>query len=128
MNIAFKAAIFSAFLFPGWGQIYLKQYKRGIAIIMPVLFCIVSLCWVIIRVAINVIKASPLKKGNIDIQAFFKITADIMKVLNSRYIVFILLPIILLWIISIIDAYFLGKKQMLRVTTFADPESTSPPA
>ena len=112
MNEAVKAAIFSAFLFPGWGQVYLKNYKRGIAIIMPVLFCIISLCWIIIRVVTNVIKATPLKKGTIDMQAILKIAADSLKVLNSRYIVFILLPIFVLWIISIIDAYFLGKKQM----------------
>lgn len=128
MNEAVKATIFSAFLFPGWGQIYLKNYKRGIAIILPVLFCIISLCWVIIRVVTNVIKATPLKQGTIDMQAILKIAADSLKVLNSRYIVFILLPIFVLWIISIIDAYFLGKKQMLEATTSADPESPSPPA
>jgi hypothetical protein len=124
MNLAVKAAIYSALLFPGWGQIYLKNYKRGIAIILPVLFCIISLCWIIIRVVTNVIKATPLKKGTMDMQSIFKIIADSMKVLDSRYMAFILLPIILLWIISIVDAYFLGKKQMQMTTSEAcDTES-----
>jgi hypothetical protein len=124
MNVAVKAAIFSAFLFPGWGQIYLKNYKRGIVFILPVLFCIISLCWVIIRVAINIIKASHLKQGDVNLQAVLKIVTDSMTILNSRYIVFILLPIFVLWIISIVDAYLLGKKQMQMTTSGAyDTES-----
>jgi TM2 domain-containing membrane protein YozV len=125
MNQAVKAAIFSALLFPGWGQIYLKNYKRGIAIILPTLFCIISLCFVIIRVAINVIKASPLKKGTIDMQSVLKIAADSVQVLNSRYIVFILLPIFILWIISIVDAYLLGKKQIQMITSEACGDTES---
>ena len=112
-----KAALFSALLFPGWGQIYLKNYKRGIAIILPTSFCIISLCFAIIRVAFNIIKASPLKQGTADMQAVLKIAADSMKVLDSRYFVFMLLPIVVLWIISIIDAYFLGKKQIQNGST-----------
>lgn len=105
MNKAVKAAIFSALLFPGWGQIYLRRYKRGIAIIS-------SFCWVVIRLAIRIIKAAPLQKGTENVQAVFQITADSMKALNTKYLTFILVPIILLWMFSIVDAYLLGKKQM----------------
>jgi TM2 domain-containing membrane protein YozV len=127
MNQAVKAAIFSALLFPGWGQIYLKRYKRGIAIILPVSACLISFCWLVIRVAIGIIKAAPLQKGTVDIQAIFKITADSMRALNTIYIIFILLLIIILWIFSIIDAYLLGKKQLSTISTDGDQQSPSLP-
>jgi TM2 domain-containing membrane protein YozV len=117
MNVAVKAAIFSAILFPGWGQIYLKRYKRGIAIILPVLAGIIYICWSLIQVAISTIKAAPPQKGSVDINTVLKLTNDSLKTMDSTTISFITLIIIGLWIYSIFDAYLLGKKQMQMLTT-----------
>jgi hypothetical protein len=112
MKISTKAALYNALLFPGWGHFYLKKYKRGAAIMLPVLVCLVSFCWFIIQVAFDIIKAAPLKKGTVDFQAVLKITAESMKALDSQYMIFLLAVIIILWLFSIIDAYLLGKKQL----------------
>ena len=120
MNLAVKAAIFSAILFPGWGQIYLKKYKRGIAIILPMLAGIIYICWSLIQVTISTIKAAPPKKGSVDISTVLKLTDDSLKTLDSTTLSLIMLIIIGLWIYSIVDAYLLGKKQMTPVTTSAD--------
>ena len=50
MNPAIKAALFSALLFPGWGQIYLKKYKKGILIIIPITAGVLSILWAIVQV------------------------------------------------------------------------------
>jgi TM2 domain-containing membrane protein YozV len=116
METATKAALFSALLFPGWGQIYLKRYKRGIAIILPTLAGMLSICWGVVQVAISILKAAPFKKGTVDMSAVVKLSLDSVKALDSIYFSLILLFIVLLWIFSIVDAYHLGKKQMPEIT------------
>jgi hypothetical protein len=126
MNLATKAAIYNALLFPGWGHFYLKKYKRGMIFILPVLAGMLSICWTIVQVAISILKANPLKKGAVDITNVLQLSADATKAIDSNNnISLILLFMILFWIVSIIDAYQLGKKQM--VTTCANQQSTSLP-
>jgi TM2 domain-containing membrane protein YozV len=128
MNLATRAALYNAFLFPGWGHFYLKQYKRGIMIILPFLAGIASLCWTVVQVAVNISKAHPLRKGTVDITAIISLSMDATKAIDINNISLILSFIILLWIISIIDAYQLGKKQIENITTSADQQSASPQA
>jgi TM2 domain-containing membrane protein YozV len=127
MNPAIKAALFSALLFPGWGQIYLKKYQRGIMIILPVFAGIVAITWAVLQIAITVIKASPLKRGEVDISAVLKLTNDSIKALDPYYLSFIVLLIIFLWAFSIVDAYLLGKKEISVSNIDADQESACPP-
>jgi TM2 domain-containing membrane protein YozV len=128
MNPAIKAALFSALLFPGWGQIYLKKYKRGILIMLPVVAGIVFLTWAIVQVAITVIKAAPFKKGTVDFSAVVNLTVSSIKALNFYYLLLSFLLIIFFWVFSIIDSYLLGKKASIKVTTGADQQSVSPQA
>jgi hypothetical protein len=110
MRTEIKAALFSALLFPGWGQIYLKKYNRGIAIILPILAGMVSMCWDVVQVAIDILKASPLKKGTVDLPAVVKLSLNSVKTLDSVYFSLTFLFIVLLWIFSIVDTYLLAKK------------------
>jgi hypothetical protein len=128
MNSATKAALFSALLFPGWGQIYLKKYKRGIMIVLPVAAGMLSITWAIVQVAITVIKAAPLKKGTVDLSAVVNLTISAVKALDFYYFLFVFLLIIFFWVFSIIDAYLLGKKAGIKVITGADQQSVSPGA
>lgn len=133
MNIARKAALLNLILFPGWGQIYLKSYKKGIAIIIAVLAGILSLLWSIIQTTIAILKISPLKKGSVTFEAVIKVTVDSIKAMDLYYLAVILSSIILILILSVIDAYMTGKKQQsviqgLENETPSDPESSSPGA
>jgi hypothetical protein len=114
MNQATKAALFSALLFPGWGQIYLKKYKRGILIIVPVVAGIIFFTWAIVQVAIRVLKAVPIKKESVDFSAVVNLTVSSIKGLDFSYLLIISLAIIFLWIFSVIDAYLLGKKASIK--------------
>jgi hypothetical protein len=104
--------LLSALLFPGWGQTYLKRYKRGLAIMLPVAAGIIYICWSLMQVAISTIKAAPPKKGSVDLNTVLKLTDDSLKTLDSTTLSLIMLIIIGLWIFSTVDAYFLGKKQI----------------
>jgi len=128
MNLGTKAALFSALLFPGWGQIYLKKYKRGILIILPVAAGMLSITWAIVQVAITVLKAVPIKKESVDLGAVVNLTVNSIKALDFYYFLFIFLLIIFFWVFSIIDAYLLGKKEMSVSNTSVDQQSANPPA
>ena len=128
MNSATKAALYNALLFPGWGHIYLKKYKRGIAIIVTILAGMLSICWSIAQVALTILRTKPFKKGTVDINTVFNLAADTIKaiaeqrVATPNYILLILLFIIILWIFSIIDAYRIGKKQRQLNSTSTETE------
>ena len=117
MDKATKAALFSAFLIPGWGQIYLKYYKRGLAFIVPVLIGVLAMVWMIVQVGIAIIKAAPVAKGSVQISNAVRITSDALKVIDLSTFLLILILIVALWILSIIDAYQLGKKMTFSTTS-----------
>jgi hypothetical protein len=115
MNLATKAAVFNALLFPGWGEIYLKNYKKGVLIIISFLAAILSIVWSLIQTTIAILKIAPFKKGTVTLSAVIQLTIDAIKALNMSYLFLLLLSMILLWFISIIDAYLLGKEEMAKV-------------
>ena len=128
VNLATKAALYNALLFPGWGHLYLKKHKRGTVIILSVLAGICAICWSIAQVALTILRTKPFKKGTVDISTVFNLAAETIKAIAEQraaapnYIPLILLFIILLWIFSIIDAYRIGKKQMKLNSTSTETE------
>jgi len=120
MNLATKAALFSALLFPGWGHIFLKKYKRGLFIIISVFVGILICCYYIVSVTIDVLKAASIKKEDVSLSYVINLSTDAVKSVNQFYVFFVLLFIILLWLFSIYDSYYLGKKEMDNITSGAD--------
>ena len=110
MDKAKKAALFSALLIPGWGQIYLKYYKRGLAFIVPVLMGILAMVWMVVQVGMAIIRAAPVAKETVQISNAVRITSDAIKVIDLFTFLLIFSLIVALWILSIVDAYLLGKK------------------
>jgi cell division septal protein FtsQ len=107
----------SALLFPGWGQIFLKRYKRGVAIIALTFIAVFLISLHVVQVAMTFLKTAPLKKEDVNLNAIIKLSIDAIKSLNLSYLLIISLIIILLWIFSIVDAYYLGKKEIQSTIT-----------
>jgi hypothetical protein len=114
MNLATRAALYNALLFPGWGEIYLKRYKKGILILTGVTAGIISIVWSIGQTTINILKIAPFKKGTVTFVAVVQLAVDAIKALNIIYLFWVLFFMMLLWIFSIIDAYLLGKEEMAK--------------
>ena len=110
MDKAKKAALYSALLFPGWGQFYLKRYKRGLIFFLPVLMGTIALAWAVIRTGSAIIQAAPFRKGTVQAADILRVSADALKAVDLSYLLIMLLLIAALWILSIIDAYQLAKK------------------
>ncbi len=104
----------SALLFPGWGQVFLKRYKRGATIISLTVIGVLSISFYIVQVAVTVLKAAPLKKADVNFSAVVQLCINAVKSLNFFFLLILLLIVIILWIFSIVDAYFLGKKAGIK--------------
>lgn len=128
MNVTTKAALFNALVFPGWGEIYLKKYRRGLLIITGMAAGILSILLLVVQETLAVLKVTPVDKSTLSFGRLFQLSVKVMHSLNPSCILIILFFMIFLWLLSIIDAYRLGKETMLEISTAADPESSSPPA
>jgi len=122
MDKATKAALYSALLFPGWGQFYLRCYKRGLIFFLPVLMGTIALAWSVVRAGSVIIQAAPFKKGTVQVADIIRVSVDALKAVDLSYLLLMLLLVAALWILSIVDAYQLGKKIVTISTTRGNPE------
>lgn len=108
MQPAIKAALLSAFVLPGLGQIYLKRYWRGIIIMLLVLSAIG-----VIIVSVTMSTLENLKKmqsqGTVDMSALSNLT-QITSTEHAAYYNVVLILAACCWLFSIIDAYVIGKR------------------
>jgi hypothetical protein len=98
----------------------LRNYKKGILIIIASLAGIVSILLSVVQTTIAILKIAPFKKGTVTFIAVIQLAIDAIKALNVSYLLLILLFMILLWIFSIIDAYLTGKKEMASITAASE--------
>jgi hypothetical protein len=126
MNRAKKAALFNALLFPGWGQIYLKHYKKGILIIAGMTVGILSIFWGVVRQTAVIFNAAPLSKETVDWGAILQWVVKSIRGINLSYLLPLCLLLIILWFLSIIDAYVTGGTTQ-QPTISGDQQSAFPP-
>jgi hypothetical protein len=112
MNKATKAALLSALLFPGLGQMYLKRYVRGL---IPMVLVLAGLgLWVVdatVR-ALRELDKMQIQGGLIDPSAIAA-RAAASSASGEWYSPLILPLIVVCWLFSVIDAYRLGKGKEL---------------
>jgi hypothetical protein len=108
MKKAIKAALLSALVFPGVGQMYLKRYARGL---IPMVLTLAGLgVWIVdatVR-ALRELDRIQIQGGLIDPNAIAA-RAAASSGSGEWYSPLILPMIIVCWLLSVIDAYRLGK-------------------
>ena len=122
MKASSKAALLSALVFPGLGQMYLKRYVRGL---IPMVLVLTGLGVLIARatvVALQVLDKMQLQGGTVDMNAVSNLAAG-SAAHGDSYSSLIWLGIAVCWVFSVIDAYRLGKeKDRLNVQDLAKGE------
>ena len=121
MKISHKAALLSAFVFPGIGQFYLKRHWRGLFIMLFVFTGLGYMIWSATVAALSVLDDAmvKLRVGATNLQEIASIVRSKISTANPYYdAVFYL--IICFWIFAVIDAYIIGKEKESR------DEETSP--
>jgi len=112
MKISYKAALLSAFVFPGVGQLYLKKYWRGLALVLFVFAGLVYIIRVAAASALSVLDDAVVKlqKGATDLHEISGVVGSKMSFTDPYYDA-VLYFVICLWIFAIIDAYIIGKQK-----------------
>ncbi|MEO0442769.1 MAG: hypothetical protein AAFZ92_03375 [Pseudomonadota bacterium] len=110
MSTAAKAASLSAFVFPGSGHLYLKCYVRAallIGIAAVGLYMLMSAAFVIVwSIASGIEPGTPL-----DIQLIRETVRNSMVVYEQPELQTSKWAIVLSWIVSVADAYRVGKQR-----------------
>ena len=110
MNQSVKASLLSALVFPGVGQISLGYKKRGwsiIAIYIVFLYLIIS---EIMQKAYSIINEMQKNGAAMDIESISVKTSGLVGFSDNTFLNILLMLFIIGWVISIVDAYGLGKK------------------
>jgi TM2 domain-containing membrane protein YozV len=111
MKASMKAALWSALVFPGTGQMYLKRYVRGLSLMVVALTGLGVLIAQAVTVALRVLDTIQLQGGPLDINAITNRVAASSTASGEWYSPLIVPMIVVCWIYSVIDAYLLGKKK-----------------
>jgi TM2 domain-containing membrane protein YozV len=112
MKISYKAALLSAFVFPGVGQFYLKRHWRGLLIM---LFVFTGLGYMIRSATIAALSVLDdamvkLQSGANSLQELSNI-ADSKTLTTDPYHDVVFYLIVCFWIFAAIDAYIIGKEK-----------------
>jgi hypothetical protein len=112
MKASSKAALLSAFIFPGTGQLYLKRYWQGLLIMIVAAVGLGYIVWKETVSALSRIDTA-MQSGNTSVEELTKMLAA-KSTGTSAYDSITPLVIIGCWIISIVDAYISGKRRDLQ--------------
>jgi TM2 domain-containing membrane protein YozV len=110
MKAAYKAALLSAFVFPGAGQLYLKRYLRALVIMFTVFTGLGYIIWSVTVSALNRLDDIMVKVqgGATNLQALSDIVGSNPST-TGPYSEAVFYFIVCIWIFAIIDAYRIGN-------------------
>jgi TM2 domain-containing membrane protein YozV len=112
MKISYKAALLSAFVFPGVGQFYLKRYWRGLFIMLFVFTGLGYIIWSATVAVLSVLDDAVVKlqSGADSLQELSNLAGS--KILTTDpYHNAVFYLIVCFWIFAVIDAYIIGKEK-----------------
>jgi hypothetical protein len=111
MNKAIKAALLSALVFPGSGQLYLKRYWRGL---MMMTLVVLALAVMIVRatvVALDSLRIMQVDGKAMDVSAISHLAETSSANIFTDNTA-ILVALVVCWVFSIVDAYRIGKRDL----------------
>ncbi len=110
MEKSVKGALLSGLVFPGFGHVILKHYKRGIVLIVTVSACLAIIVVIAFQAAFSIIEKIGLESGAIDLNTILNAAAQASATSDSLIYNLSMLWIVCCWVFGIVDAYRIGKK------------------
>ncbi|WP_457551323.1 hypothetical protein [Desulfobacula sp.] len=108
MKISTKAVLFSAFVLPGAGHIYLKKYLTGVLLIGASLAGFYYLISKVVETALEIVESMQLGHVQLDVTAINQLLSNHSTGTEYQPIS---IAIIIFWIIGMIDSYRIGRLQ-----------------
>ena len=110
MKNAIKGMLLSGLVLPGLGQVVLKSYKRGIALMLIVLIAFIAIVVSAARQAIVVLEKVASEGGAVDMESISHAASQATTSGDHMLYNLALLLILVCWLVGIVDAYITGKK------------------
>jgi hypothetical protein len=111
MNHATKGALLSGTVFPGLGQVVLKHYVRGFALMLAVSASLIVVVKKAVEQALAILEKIQWEGGVIDMTTISNAATQASTSSDSFAFNFLLFLIVSLWLIGTVDAYRIGKKK-----------------
>lgn len=108
-------------MWPGLGQVVLKRYKRGAAIMIAVGVILTIIVVKAAQLALAILEKIELQGGAIDMGTISNAAAKASTSTGNLSFNLLSLLIIVCWIIGIVDAYRIGRKMDLELRRPAQP-------
>ena len=109
MKNSVKGALYSGLVFPGAGQVVLKQYRRGVALIVLTAACMAAVIRKALQEAFAVLDMLESGGRAADMGAISDAANSAVTSSDSHLIQILLFLILLCWIFGIVDAYRTGR-------------------
>ena len=119
-KVAYKAVLLSALVFPGLGQLVMKRYKTGIAIIAIVTVCLLAIISIALERAKTILEQLQIQGMAVDLNAVTQAAHQATATADNSGFTLSLWFIIVSWVYSVVDAWRASKRQK------ALPERTTP--
>jgi len=114
MKSAIKGALLSGLVFPGLGQLVLRQYRRGAVIMLAVLISLSVIVIEIVQQALDILEKIELQGDAIDITAISNAAAVESAQSGSAMVNILMLFVAVCWLAGTVDAYRIGRKKDLQ--------------
>jgi hypothetical protein len=114
MNNALKGAMWSGLIWPGLGQVVLKRYKRGIAIVLAVGVILTVIVVKAARFALAILDKIDLQGGPIDAGTIYNAAVQASAGTGGLSFNLLSLLMVVLWVVGIVDAYRIGRQLDLK--------------
>lgn len=111
MKSSVKGALLSGLVFPGLGQVNLKHYKSGIALMSITSVSILVIIVKAVQQAFIILHTIELEGGVITMSAIVNAATQASSTSSGLVFEIAFVAIILCWIIGFVDAYRIGKKK-----------------
>ena len=110
MNNAVQGLLLSGLVLPGLGQMVLKHYFRGVVFMLASLCGLIILSVDAIRIMTELANTVAAHLDMMDIDRIMVTLNERLAEISMRSMGLVLLVIVLAWIVSMVDAYRIGRR------------------
>ena len=114
MNNSLKGVLLSGLVFPGLGQVVLKHYKRGAALMLAFTVTLLTILIIAVQQASTILEKIDIEGGAIDIDTISNAVSQASTTSQSYTLKLLSWLLIFCWVIGVIDAYRIGRKKDIQ--------------
>jgi hypothetical protein len=108
VNKSTKAALLSAFVFPGVGHIYLKKYILGVVLAGASLAALAYLVSKVVERAFEISEKIQNGEVQLDVAAITELVSKQSSGTDAQLLNMVAIALVMFWLIGIIDSYRVG--------------------